>query len=165
MAFVAEDGTGLSNANSYVDVAWVDAYFTDRGYAQWTGNNADKQKHLILATDYMEGRFASMYAGEKLTTTQALSFPRKDTGMPIELKKACAEYAVRSMVNLTLAPDPVTDSTGNVVSATKKKVGPIETETQYAVSTGSTANTFKPYPIADMWLSKLLKRTSGSVYR
>lgn len=165
MAFVAEDGTGLANANSYITVEWANTYFEERGHTHWTGSTEDKQKHLILATDYMEGRFSSLYAGEKLTSTQALSFPRLDTGIPVELKKACAEYAVRSLVNLTLAQDPVTDSTGNVVSSTKKKVGPIETETQYAVSASGTPNVFKPYPLADMWLVKLLKRSTGAVYR
>ena len=47
MAIVTEDGTGKSDAQSYLSLADADAYFTARGVSAWTGSNAVKEAALI----------------------------------------------------------------------------------------------------------------------
>ena len=119
MAFVAEDGTGLEDANSLCDVAFADAYFADRVVTAWTGADAVKQGALIRATDYVEGRWALKFKGsEQFPEVQGLSFPRLEIGwddaVPVGIKRAVAEYALRALAN-PLAPDPVVDATGAAV--------------------------------------------------
>ena len=54
MSFVLEDGSGVIDSNSYADVAFADAYFSDRKVVAWTGITSSKQAALISATDYIE---------------------------------------------------------------------------------------------------------------
>lgn len=170
--FTPEDGTGLANANSYVNLAFADQYFLDRAITTWTGIDAVKQSALVRATDYVEGRFGAKFTGCKFSETQALFFPL-DGGMtdpttgdkvpdplPVKLLKAICEYAMRALT-ITLAPDPTTDATGQRVQATVEQVGPIQESITYAP--GGTIFVFKPYPAADMLLKGLYRNTGGTL--
>lgn len=166
MAFVVEDGSAKADANSYASIAEADSYFADRGNTSWTGADAVKQAALVKATDYIEGRFGQRFIGAKKTITQALAWPRTGaadfayTAIPVGLRRACCEYAVRAL-SAELAPDLKVDASGLTVVATKKKVGPIETD--YAVpqtGLGSTPMLFRPYPAADMLLRGLVYSAS-----
>lgn len=159
MAFVVEDGTVVANANSFVTLAYADAYFLDRAITAWTGVQAVKESALIRATDYVNNRFN--FLGTKYDEDQTLEFPRvyadsEDAEMPDKLLKATCEYALRALT-ATLAPDPVTDTTGLQVQSKMTKVGPIEKEVVY--KEGGTIYTFKPYPAADMLLKGLIDNT------
>lgn len=167
MAFVVEDGTGLTNSNALIDVAFADAYFTDRGgNATWTASSNDqKQSAIVQATDYLCGRFR--FKGTKYNEDQALEFPRvfcdsEDPQMPVKMKQAVAEYAVRARV-AKLAPDPTVDATGGTVISKKEKVGPLEEETKY--SDTQTVRSFTAYPAADMLLRGLTSAFGRSVIR
>lgn len=165
MPFIVEDGTGLVDANAYISIEFADQYFQERGVTAWTGTSDQKQAYIIRATDYVEGRFAHKFIGSPLTTTQALSFPRREiAGLPVQLKRAVAEYAVRAIAG-KLAPDVVTSESGAKVTSYRSKLGPLEEETQYAVSgPGAEIALLKPYPEADMLLRGLLN-SSQSVVR
>jgi len=166
MAFVVEDGTAKADATSYVTIVEADEYFADRGMTGWTGEDAVKQSALIKATDYIDGRFGQRFIGSKKTTAQALAWPRTgaadfaDTDIPVKLRRACCEYALRALTS-ELAPDLKVDASGLTVVATKKKVGPIETEFTVPQSgLGSTPMLFRPYPAADMLLRGLVYSAS-----
>lgn len=78
MAFVVEDGTGLSTATSLVAVATADAYWTDRGgNSNWPTDAAVKQQRLILASDYIRNQRRYRWSGRKLQYTQRMPFPRE----------------------------------------------------------------------------------------
>lgn len=156
MAFVVEDGTGLADANSYASVAFADAYFAERGITAWTGTNTQKEQWLVQATDYIDFRFGRRFAGERLTTTQALIFPIDlYDGLPTVLLKATSEYALRA-ISGPLAPDLTFNASGTAVTETFRKVGPIETKTKFATSgAGSVLMKFRPYPAADALLAEL----------
>lgn len=170
--FTPEDGTGLANANAYVALAFADQYFLDRAITTWTGVDDVKQSAIVRATDYVEGRFGAKFLGCKFSETQALFFPTFSgkiddmTGakipdiMPVNLLKAICEYAMRAL-SVTLAPDPVTDATGQRVHATVEQVGPIQESITYA--DGGTIYIFKPYPAADMLLKGLYRNTGGTL--
>lgn len=64
MAFIVEDGSGIVNANALASEAFVDAYFTDRGIATWTGASTVKQQAITKATDYVKKRFGLLFNGE-----------------------------------------------------------------------------------------------------
>lgn len=166
MPFVAEDGTGLEDANSLCDLAFANEYFSDRGITAWTGSDAVKQQKLIQATDYVETRWSRRFKGCRQfpDTPQALSFPRTDIDyddtVPPAIKKAVAEYALRAIAG-ALAPDPTVDVTGLQVQASRRKVGPIETETTY--KEGGIVSLFKPYPMADALVAPFLRPSAGVV--
>lgn len=107
MAFVVENGSGLSNSNSYASVAHADDYATTRGLTAWTGTNEQKQAALIRATDYMEATYRTSWRGYRASETQALSWPRTNVEVdlypvaanivPVPVINACVELAIRAL--------------------------------------------------------------------
>lgn len=101
---------------------------------------------------------------------QPLAFPRRGLytrdgreviGIPLKLKQATAEYAVRALASATvLAPDPAVDTTLVPVVRARDKVGALETEREYA--TGGIPKLTKPYPAADMLLSEYVTAPMGA---
>jgi len=168
MAFVVEDGTGLSNSNSFVAVAFADSYFADRNQTAWAGTDEAKKGALIQATDYIELRFSNLFFGTKKVEAQALSFPRisdRFSEMPVALQRACCEYALRAL-SAKLLPDPVIDPSGQGLERTRERVGPIETETRYQYQGPGTVRTIiRPYPFADGLLKDLIRNGGGMVIR
>lgn len=165
MAFTVEDGTGLANANAYVSVADADAYFADRGEpTAWAGaSTTEKEQAIVKATDYIEKRFSRRFVGVKGSSDQALSWPRDnaydaddyllaDDEVPTALADATAEYANRA-ISAALIPDPTVnvDTAGQIVRE-KKKVGPLEKETEYRGSGGD----LPAYLHAELMLDGLL---------
>lgn len=137
MAFVAEDGTGLSDANSYVTVAEFRAYCADREIDVIADTDAAIQGNLIDGTDYVDLTYT--FLGEATVDTQALQFPRtrddEDYGVPNKVKYATIEMALqrRSGVNL------FSDSESKLVSK-REKVGVIETEQEFDDSKAYKSN-------------------------
>jgi hypothetical protein len=138
MAFVVEDGTGLPDSNSYVDISYIDSYFESRGGHAWVGNDELKQQHLILASDYADQKWSGKLLGFPLKTTQALSIPRSSaydkfgaplTGVPTTWKKAICEYSLASLLG-KLKPEE-TSVNGKEIKKKKTVVGPITTEIEY----------------------------------
>lgn len=172
MAFVLEDGTGIANANAYISPTEMKSYHLDRGVeisAQY--NDTDLQRAIVKGTDHFEQVYGPDLLGRKLTTTQALSFPRAClyepefcyvpiTGVPPKLKYAIAEYALRELINPgSLDPDPVVSDTGLQVSSTMEKAGPIEERVTYL---GSEPRTVKSFPKGDRWVVDFVGPQGGS---
>ena len=114
---VIEDGSGLSNAESYIDLAYLTAYATKRGLAIAGITEAN----IIKAMDYFESAY--QFKGTKLVETQALAFPRyinNEVVYPVRIKNAVCELAIKSKSAELLADSE---------RATKReKVGDIEIE-------------------------------------
>ena len=95
---VVEDGTGLSNADSFVSVDYAETYFTTRGVTAWA-SLTNKEALLIKATDYIEAVYSESWKGVTLNDTQSLSFPRiidDSTVYPDRLLKATCELALKA---------------------------------------------------------------------
>lgn len=144
MSLIVEDGTGKADAESYCDVAYADAYFLARAHAAWAAlDTTTKEAYLRIATDFMVANFRMRWKGRRVLITQSLDWPRVGvvldefaatigrngygtyglfqvpyTIVPEEIKKACAEMAIRVITN----PELVSDQTQNVL---QKTVGPI----------------------------------------
>jgi hypothetical protein len=162
MAFTPEDGTGLSTANSFCEVAFADTYFADRGNPiEWDElAETEKEFALVKATDFVNLRFN--WRGTKGTAEQALEWPRSGayddlgrsyTGVPVGLQKAVCEYALRSVTS-DLAPDPTYQDTNQLVREKLETVGPITEHVKYA--DGMPAEPFRAYPSADVLLTPLI---------
>lgn len=175
--FTPEDGTGLADANSYVDLTYANQYFLDRAVTTWAGavDDATRQSALVRATDYVQNRYDGKFLGCKFSETQALHFPTGDqqlvdpmTNLPIpdpmpqKLLKAICEYALRALT-AALAPDPIVDPSGMRVASSTQKVGPIEETVAY--QPGSPIYTFIPYPAADILLRGLVISSQGRTLR
>jgi hypothetical protein len=181
MAFVVEDGTGLSNANSYCDLTFAASYFEDRNAVTWDVLDDDiKKASLILATDYIEMRFGSQLRGVKFNLLQSLFYPATLTsGLPIDtfiydeldptlvlgvdiptaIKKATCEYAIRASKN-TLIKDVASDA----MVSSRVKVGSIEKETNFGYNS-RRADLFASYPTADLLIKPYLKSNPTQVIR
>lgn len=114
MAITVENGTGLSNANSYAAVAFADTFHTDRGNSEWAvATTAAKEAALVRATDYIDSNY--VFPGSKLTASQALANPRLgETALKAALTRATALlalYALSTSLFPTLATDRVTSRT------------------------------------------------------
>jgi len=135
MSIIIEDGTGKSDAESFISVETASAYFTARGVTTWdaldTGEETvNREAALRKATDYLTAVYRDRWEGVRYTETQALDWPRAgvvrdswqvDTDeIPIEVQRAEAELALKSA-----SDDLLADQTQGVV---KEKVGVIEVE-------------------------------------
>lgn len=103
---VLETGAGLSNSNSYVDLAEADTYFESHPYYAdaWADivDNTRRSDLLISASLWLDTNFE--WIGYKRFETQAMGWPRtgaydrygyliSDLLVPRELKYATAEMA------------------------------------------------------------------------
>ena len=163
MALITEDGTGKADAESFCSVADASAYHAARGNTTWaTITNTEMEQALRRATDYIEQIYRDRWEGSRVTTTQALSWPRsqvpfRDGGrlslysssiVPTEVKNACAEMAWKAAAG-DLAPD--------IEQRVKReKVGPLETE--YA----DYGPQFTQYRAIDNLLAPLLTSVGGA---
>lgn len=191
MSFIVEDGTGLSTANAYISVGYGDTHHGDRGRDDWNkASDNDKEQAIVRASDYIDQRFGLRFVGERSTGDQTLEWPRlgafdKDgfllQEVPHQIQKATAEYALISIRQGELAPNPPlpvadqpvdgTDSESGVIAQgeiIREKVGPLETEYRslgearpsgaHKTSQSSmVSDLFLPeYPVADLWIEELL---------
>lgn len=135
---IVEDGTGLPGAEAYVSVAVADAYHAAFGNGAWAAaTDPAKESAIRRATQYIDSHYT--FAGEPLTTTQALSWPRVLSDLPSSkyawpvkrVQDACAELALRALSG-TLYAD-VSDAL--VKSET---IGPISVEYSVGAQSGQT---------------------------
>lgn len=147
MAFVVENGTGLTTANSFASVAAADTYHTDRGNTAWAAlDNAVKQNLLIKATDYLMNSAVFPWKGTAKTATQALVWPRTgvietnglavaDNAVPYKVMLATADLALIANTT-TLQPVGTTAAAG----VKRRKVDVLEVEYFQEGSTSTSTN-------------------------
>ena len=150
--FVVEDGTGLATANAYVSVAQVDQYAEDfeATPATWTGlTEAVRQRHIRIATRFLDASYLLAWKGWRTNETQALDWPRSgvadssgyaldDDALPAGLFNACCKLAIES-VSTDLFPDL---DNGGAIKRISEKLGPLETSTEYQGS-GTQSKVFR----------------------
>lgn len=125
---IVEDGTGVPNANSYVDVAYARTFADDVGLVFPSDDDA-LARLLLGSMAYIE---AQPFQGFASTPTQSLQWPRTgvfvngyavpSNTIPIQLKQAQVQAAF--MVSEGTDLNPTIDA-GLI---TKETVGPIETD-------------------------------------
>ena len=135
--FTVEDGTGVADANSYITLADADQYVDNTsGDSTWTApaTDANKEKALRLATQYVDAEYADQWKGTASADNQSLDWPRAGVTLrdgygidsdeiPQALKDAVCELAVDYLVNGTLMAD--VSSPGSVK---RKQAGPVSIE-------------------------------------
>lgn len=118
---------GASNANSYVDLAYANAYFTSRlGSSAWSGTNEDKEAALLQSTILLDRMFD--WDGTRAEEAQSLRWPRveaydpdgfeiSDDIIPTPVKQAECELALYIITNNGYA--------GESRSIDRMRIGPI----------------------------------------
>lgn len=100
MGLIVEDGTGLSDADSYETVEKADAYAAAFGRDVWAPLSTQKREiRMRLATQAIDTLWT--YPSAALIDGQGLSFPRRALsvsgaivqGVPPAVRKACLELA------------------------------------------------------------------------
>lgn len=131
MALIVEDGSIVANAESYVDVAFADAYWAVRlAGKSWPSDVTMKEKVLREAAQFLDMSY--LWDGQRSYYTQVMHWPRvidvyEDrqqvlyNQIPVPLKNAQCELAL--LVAVTGRLMPVLKRGGLIKSTT---VGPIE---------------------------------------
>ena len=130
MAFVVEDGSGISGANSLTSVEFTDAYFDERGNTEWgTSTIPDPEAALVAASDYVlnrhRGRWLIEGADEAGPWTPGVV-------VPVRLQQAVAEVGLRIGRGDDLDPDYVG---AQQVKQDRKSMGPISHDVTYVDAT------------------------------
>lgn len=78
MTLIVEDGTGLSNAESYISVSDATAYHAARGNSAWESIASDtiREQYLRKATQYLDSMYSARWRGSAINSTMSLDWPR-----------------------------------------------------------------------------------------
>lgn len=137
---IVEDGTIVADANTYVDVAFVDAYALAYGFS-FVGTQLFKEQAILRAMLYIES-FEKKFCGKRTSGDQALAFPRTGlvnqvTGLavgantiPTDLKRAVAEGAIAELLEPEILTKTLNSSDMNIIGR-REKLGPMEREYTY----------------------------------
>lgn len=142
MALIVEDGTGKSDAESYLSVADCDTYWTKHGDpTTWSGaTTAAKEEALRMATQYLDVVYGARFRGYRVDEDQSLAWPRSgiidrdgyevpDDALPSKLEEATAEAAHRHITETDgLIPD--LDNPGTV-GELEQQIGPLRERIKY----------------------------------
>lgn len=154
MTLIVEDGTGVVNANSYIDLSFLTAFASARGLSIPTVD-ATKEQYAIQAMDYLE---SVRFCGSKFDSVQSLQWPRSgvfiygvafaEDAIPLQLKHAQCQLVVALEANILLWPKPITSSSEGVVI--EKTVGPLTKKFSANKSKGEFANSRNRVVIAQV---------------
>jgi hypothetical protein len=162
MALVVEDGTGKSNADSYVSLVEAETYFTNLNILAWLDNDDDTAKEGALreATKYLDRSYN--FIGSIFSTSQSLNWPREsvydsqgrefDEVVPQAVKDATCELALNALSGRLVS------NVSNSNYVTREKVGDIEVE--YAEG----APTNVEYTYVDSILNDFLLSNNNSAF-
>jgi hypothetical protein len=175
---ILETGAGVNEANTYTTVSHADQYLENSGRkaGAWSdAGNSGKQAALIQAFFYMLSRWRGRWKGFPTNQYQGGDWPQREqfypsghaiasNEIPDDLEHAQIEYAY-AMLNagLTeLAPVPLVDDTGRVVTEATDKVDVLVQTRRYSdKGSASSVGSARSYPIADGLLSHYV--TGGAV--
>jgi hypothetical protein len=139
MPLILEDGTGVTNANSFASVDDLETYALLRGLTL-PSTDAEKEVLLVQAGDFLNG-LESRYKGSRVDAHQAMCWPRENVYL-FDSDEAEEDDSIPDILlaaQCQLAYDAIThnlQATGTGREVIRQKVDVIETE--YAPGTGQT---------------------------
>lgn len=156
---IVEDGSGISDSNSYCDLDFALEYCVNHGYTSWVDMTEDEQKvYLIKGTSFVDNFYE--WKGYKRTSVQSLEFPRNGLidnnrteilGIPNNLKKAVIEAA---FINYSSEVDNLFVSRDENGAIKRQKVDELEVE---YFGESEVTETEAEYKTTYQVLNKLLK--------
>ena len=156
MAFVVEDGTGLSSATAYIEVAFLRDYAATVGYDVTTKTDPELQVIISRVTlGYIDVEYT--FKGEPLNENQALKLPTDEVTINDKIRRAVADACIVALKG-ALFPEPSNDA---LIKKTRRKLADLETETEY--TSGIDNNDASPTPVTDSLLQPYLAAGSGVI--
>lgn len=159
-AFVVEDGSGLTTANSYATTAFADTYHQTYGNPSvWRdATTFEKQDALRLATQFLDLHYGGRWIGVRSSSEQALDWPRlyvvdaaeNDVGsdeIPKRIQQATAKAALLQLQGNSLLVSTQTE--GEVASESVSLPGGLSKSTTYIGGKPATTR----FPVIDRMLS------------
>ena len=167
MPFVVEDGTAKSDATSYVATADAITYITDlygSSHAFLALTTAEQERHLMIATRYIDTEYLKRWKGCRYTREQALDWPRAhvydsdgywiaENVIPTVLQNATIEMAIRSNADTT-NDDLFVDRDSGTIQREAVAVGPIKEDVTYA---GGKTSNLTIFPLVERLLADITK--------
>lgn len=178
MSLVVETGAGDDpTANSYVDLDYIKAYGTARGYT--LPSDAILEQKAIAAMDYIEPQLRASTNGRKSWRGQTLEDGSTAPKQPLQYPRECAQidcedipnnYIPKELMDAQAAAtfeaiklDLLPTDTG-ALPVIRDKVGPIETEFSDALLRISGGFTGPSFPKVDGILSAILNGCGGGFF-
>ena len=98
MALITEDGSGLPDANAYIDISYVSGYLLGEQLEAWEALSEPEQESAVIRSTRAVDTLYD-WLGRRETPEQALSWPRSGVtfegfevgGVPAAVRKATAE--------------------------------------------------------------------------
>ncbi len=158
MALIVEDGTGLDASQAYCDFIFFNAFIAEMGMAS-TYTREQIEAALVTASKRWID-WQHEFAGDKLTETQALEFPRdNDIGLPLKIKQAAAYAAWLHLNNALLVNTAALSTAGDVISESKT-LSVMSTSKTYAEGSAQTYSRVLPVELENL-LRPYLKLSTG----
>lgn len=139
---VIEDGSVVTDANTYCSLTFANDYHTLMGNTDWVGDDAALELALVQATQALDLLYGSKYSSARLETSvdQSLQWPRygfydqngvyrTTNTIPLELKRAEAELALLLLTEAALPMPEENERT--MISEKSEKVGEIAVSYKY----------------------------------
>lgn len=165
VTLIVEDGTGKSDANALITLAWLKEYFDGRGVS-YAGHTDDQLNGAIVRASAF---LASAYQWQGIKVNQraqTMPFPR--TGVfdregwnvlqdeiPREVKAACCEIAIYEAAN----PGGMNPNVVLAEKVTSEQVGPIRVE--YANAFMSADSSRPVLTVVSDLIDQFLDHTTG----
>lgn len=123
--FVVEDGTGKSDATSYVSENDMKQYWHNIGYDYGSLSEDDIKRYLNRSSSLIDSKYLTYFPGVRSYEEQTLEWPRygamyiggqwpiKDYEVPIEIRNATCEMAY--VISNGYDVQPVLSSSGDIV--------------------------------------------------
>ena len=129
MSLIIEDGTGVTNANSYVSVAEFNSYATARNIDPTDYDTEQIEGALVVASvDFISVNYK--FKGDALTATQGMQLPTDEVGINSSIKNATCAAALLHLKN-RLFVDTTEISINGTIESESKSVGSLEKATTY----------------------------------
>ena len=155
-----EDGTGLSTSDAYVAQTTADTYHLARGNAAWAAATSDqKSAAIVRASQALDGMYGKQWPGVRLTSAQAMDWPRADaydldgytlSGVPQGVADAACEGALVELTAGTLSSSIDT-------SVEEIQVGPIRKK----MRSGGAIQ--KSYPAVSRALRRIIVGSAANI--
>jgi hypothetical protein len=169
MALLVEDGSGVTGAESYIDIVFFEAFCSDWGLSlPAAASTSDKEAALRRGSLIFDSLYGSRFAGTPVSSSQGLVFPMTDLldrrgfelpVLPLQVKQAAAVFA-RQELNSPMSMFPVV-TPGKV----KKSVEAGDVSVEYDVASisgmGFTVGSRPILSIVESILSPILSLASG----
>lgn len=148
MALTVEDGSGVAGADALITLAFADAYHSSLGNTTWTGDDTTIKEPAIKRSTAFVSNSLSWMGYRVSGRSQSLAWPRTgvydsegysiaSAEIPIEVKNAVAEIALRELVS----PGAMNPDFTQSEMVKREKVGSLEVE---YLNSSTTAEAQRP---------------------